>query len=241
MNRNTEREASIRRMKESIDFYYNIRRYKSCEKMCLEMLAIEPMDSWTRHILALVYMNTDRHEEAIEIGHSIVKNGDIFQGYYVLATAYEDWGKPAKALEYCKKALEVDTKSSNIWCTLLRSHTALKDVQACRELISEMLSRFPLEPPVLYTCFLTANEIETDTVWENELFKHMHPLLIAYPDRLYYVSGKLAQKEGRIQEAYQFYCKSYLENMEDNFMREEILEMEKEYPELKNRKGEGGV
>lgn len=220
------------------DLYYSSDRLAQCEKQCKEILAVERDCFWARTTLGLVYSQTERCHEAIEIAKTAMGNGvsNDASAYYVMAVSHEYLGQYDEAAEICEKALALNTNfnAMGIWSTLTRVHTKSGNAEKALAAVKEILARFPGEPYILYYAFLAVNKFEQSVETEQELIRMLRDTN-QKREFLYFCRGLLAEKKGNPEEAYRMYSRARAENMLEPELRKHVSEFEDKYPEVVKR------
>ena len=79
-----------------------------------ELLLKEPNDSFLNYALALEYLKTQNHAEAIAVLEKILeKNTNYLAAYYQLGKAYEQAAQPQQAIVTYKRGMEIAKAQQN--------------------------------------------------------------------------------------------------------------------------------
>lgn len=237
MGKCSKGRCQVGNMAKVANLYYSTDRFSQCEEQCKKTLEIEPDCTWVRNTLGLVYLQTERCPEAIELARGVIADDPWdHSAYYVLAAAYEFQEQYAKAEQICKDGLSLRPDSLNIWCTLARIYTKAGNAEAGLETAKEMLARYPDDPYTLYCAFLVVNKFESGTETEADLIG-MLQRTGQKRELLYYCQGLFAEKRGKLDEAYKMYACARAENMLELELRKYVTAFEKKYPEVVRRAG----
>ena len=116
--------------------YYLAGRYEEGEKLCLELIALDPDDSFLHNILAGIYIGQGNISEAVELAEKAV---DLHRSNYVnflkaeLARAYVLSGEREKAVQILDELLERPNEGSTPSSVIAIVHASLGEMDEAFE------------------------------------------------------------------------------------------------------------
>ncbi|SVE20002.1 uncharacterized protein METZ01_LOCUS472856, partial [marine metagenome] len=107
---------------------YNRKRYRKAEPHLIKLLENDPMDSWVLDVLSRLYMNTNRHENAIPLLRTlsgIDSNPIVTQ--HRLARCLSSTNSPKEAIDILNHLIERDLILEDGWEILEKSLERLEN------------------------------------------------------------------------------------------------------------------
>lgn len=229
------KECTVGNMAELARLYYDTDRLALCEKQCKAILEVEIDCYWARTELGIIYSQTERCLEAIEVVKPVLGNGAFYESsaYYVMAVAHEYLDQYDEAETICKKALSLHTNANGeaLWCTLLRVYTKTENAKAALETVKEIFARFQKDAYTLYCIFLAVQKFEPADVTPEDIIKMLQNLN-QEREYVYFCQGLMVEKAGQLDEAYTLYRRARAENIMLLDLQKHVTEFEEKYPDV---------
>ena len=115
--------------------YYNVKNYKKAEKHLLALLDERPTDTWALDVLGRLFMNTNRHLDAIQVWNDYISaGGELGRGLSYLSSCQRVNGDIDNAFETLKQVLLESPDDDSVWKEI---HKTIDSVDNINQIISK--------------------------------------------------------------------------------------------------------
>jgi len=123
---------------------YRVRKDVAAAEQVLLDAEGEPLRSDAAFLLYTIYMEGERHAEALEMARWITeRHPDSLRGWFALAGAYERMGEPLEVERALEQALERDPDNLSVYGALARTLRSRGDREGEIEVYRRVLERYP--------------------------------------------------------------------------------------------------